>query len=160
MQILRVALIALIGLLLVPIACSGEDTGTFNDDLETSVVEETVEPTSSVLEGVEIVETIPPTAEGDEPEPLNSAGPRRGGVLAAPMSWCPVHDPAVDSSLQFFSLADIPLVTEIHAGLTKISDDANSRFRWNSLIPTTLKTMGSFTNSFSDKASNSVTALR
>ena len=126
MQILRVALIALIGLLVVPIACSGEDTGTFNDDLETAVVEETVEPTSSVLEGVEIVETIPPTAEGDEPEPLNSAGPRRGGVLAAPMSWCPVHDPAVDSALQFFSVADIPLVTEIHAGLTKISGDANS----------------------------------
>ena len=93
---------------------------------------------------------------------LTPGAPKRGGVLAAPMSWCPVHDPAVDSALSvFFSLSDVPLVTEIHA-----RPDENQRrcqlpdFAGNSLIPTTLKTMGSFTNSFSDKTSNSVTTLR
>ena len=29
-------------------------------------------------------------------EPLNRSGPRRGGVLAAPLFWCRSPDPAID----------------------------------------------------------------
>ncbi len=42
------------------------------------------------------------------------------------MSWCPIHDPAIDSALGLFGIDDVPLVTEIHAGLTSLSDDANA----------------------------------
>ena len=106
---------SLSGLLIASLACT-------DDDIPTTPA---AAPTS-VLEGVEIVKTIPPTPEGDEPEPLNQTGPRRGGVLAAPMSWCPVHDPGIDSALGFFGIDYVPLVTEIHAGLTRISDDVNA----------------------------------
>ena len=115
MRFLRVIIISLIGVSSISMACTSEDFPSTN----------TAAPTS-VLEGIEIVKTIPPTAEGDEPEPLNSDGPRRGGVLAAPMSWCPIYDPAIDSALGPFSIDGVPLVTEIHAGLTRLSDDVNA----------------------------------
>ena len=92
MWFLRTIFIALIGVSIASMACVGEDLPSTP----------TAAPTS-VLEGIEIVQTLPPTEEGDEPEPLNQAGPRRGGVLAAPMSWCPVHDPGIDSALGFLA---------------------------------------------------------
>ncbi len=115
MWFLRTIVIALIGVSIASIACTSEDPPSAPTD-----------PTSSVLQGIEIVETLPPTAEGDEPEPLNPQGPRRGGVLAAPMNWCPIHDPAIDSALGLFGINNLPLVTEIHAGLTRLSDDVNA----------------------------------
>ena len=115
MSSLLAIFVSLIGLSVVLVACTGQDVPTTP----------TLVPTS-VLEGIEIVKTIPPTTEGDEPEPLNPEGPRRGGVLAAPLSWCPIHDPAIDSALGFFGINSVPLVTEIHAGLTRLSDDANA----------------------------------
>ena len=118
--VFKIALTMLTSSLILQVACTVGTTG------DSSPVLETVEPTTSILEGIEIVETIPPTAEGDEPEPLNTTGPRRGGVLAAPMTWCPIHDPAIDSSLGLFGIDHLPLVTEIHAGLTKLSDDVNA----------------------------------
>ena len=115
MGFLRTIVIASIGVSIISMACASEDRTYVPPD-----------PTTSVLEGIEIVETLPPTAEGDEPEPLNQTGPRRGGVLAAPMSWCPIHDPAIDSALGHFGINSVPLVTEIHAGLTNLSNDVNA----------------------------------
>lgn len=106
--------------LILQVACTAGTTG------DSSPVLETVEPTTSILEGVEIVETIPPTAEGDEPEPLNAPGPRRGGVLAAPLVWCKIPDPAIDGAVEASSIISLPLVPEIHAGLMKLSDDPNA----------------------------------
>ena len=77
MWFLRTIFISLMGISIASMACTNEGVPTT-----------TTAPPTSVLEGVEIVKTIPPTPEGDEPEPLNQTGPRRGGVLAAPMSWC------------------------------------------------------------------------
>lgn len=90
----------------------------------------TSEPTSSpLMEGIEIVDSPPPTVEGETfVEPLNPKGPRRGGVLAAPSLWCQSPDPAIDFSSEYSSLGDAPLVTEIHAGLTRIVDDPSSPF--------------------------------
>ena len=109
-----------IGFLIASIACSGENS-------ETSIPNEAAPPaTTSVLEGVEIVETIPPTAEGEEPEPLNSEGPRRGGVLASPVFSCGIADPAIDGAAEWLMVDDPIIVTEIHAGLFKLSDDPNA----------------------------------
>ena len=113
MRFLTAIFISLIGFSTISMACT-------NQDLPTGA------PPTSVLAGVEIVKTIPPTAEGDDPESLNPDGPRRGGVLAAPLSWCRIHDPAIDAALGAFIIESAPLVTEIHAGLTKLSDDANT----------------------------------
>ncbi len=55
---------SLSGLLIASLACT-------DDDIPTTPTA----ATTPILEGVEIVKTIPPTAEGDEPEPLNSNGP-------------------------------------------------------------------------------------
>ncbi len=84
----------------------------------------TSEPTSSpLLEGVEIVDSLPPTAEGETiVEPLNPMERRRGGVLAVPTTHCPVPDPAIDSESALLSLNFAPMVPEIHAGLTKTVD--------------------------------------
>ena len=84
----------------------------------------TSEPTSSpLMEGIEIVDSPPPTAEGETfVEPLNPTGPRRGGVLAVPTTFCPIPDPAIDSESALLSLSFVPIVPEIHAGLTKIVD--------------------------------------
>ena len=115
MSLLRTIFISLIGISIASIACANE-----------GVPSTAAAPPTSVLAGVEIVKTIPPTAEGDDPESLNPDGPRRGGVLAAPLSWCRIHDPAIDAALGAFIIESAPLVTEIHAGLTKLSDDANT----------------------------------
>ncbi len=83
---------------------------------------------SSLLEGVEIVRTVPPTAEGEgDVQPLNRSGPRRGGVLASSSTMCPIPDPAIDSA-SLFSVDSPPLVTEIHAGLMRTVDDPRSPF--------------------------------
>ena len=107
-------------LLLAAFGCSGAD------DPDAKPNGEPVETSTSLLEGIEIIETIPPTAEGDEPQPLNQEGPRRGGVLAAPSDWCRIADPAIDGAIEGFGITDMPLVTEIHAGLMKFSDDPNA----------------------------------
>ena len=110
-------------------ACSGED-----GDVESVSGNEGGEVVgtparSSLLEGVEVVRTLPPTAQGEgEVQPLNKSGPRRGGVLAAPMTWCRDPDPAIDFASEYSSLNDTPLVTEIHAGLTRIVDNPRSPF--------------------------------
>ena len=81
---------------------------------------------TSLLEGVEVVETIPATEVGDEPQPIGVDGPSIGGVLAAPLYWCQIPDPAIDVAIEGISIASAPLVTEIHAGLTRIVDDPNA----------------------------------
>ena len=113
------------------LACSNSDGETelvaTNEDGEVDVVE--TPSGSSLLEGVEIVRTVPPTAEGEgEVRALNQSGPRRGGVLAAPMTWCPIPDPAIDDAYEIVSLNSTSLVTEIHAGLTRIVDDPVAPF--------------------------------
>ena len=115
-----IALILSLGLLFTATACADDESAT-----RPSTSESAATPTS-VLEGVEIVETIPPTLEGDEPKPLNSDGPQRGGVLAAPMSWCQIPDPAIDGAVEASSINHLPLAPEIHAGLFKLSDDPNA----------------------------------
>ena len=109
-----------IGFLIASVACSGESS-------ETSI-SNTASPTAttSVLEGIEIVETIPPTAEGEEPEPLNSDGPLRGGVLAAPVFSCAIADPAIDAAAESLVINYPVVVTEIHAGLLRLNDDPNA----------------------------------
>lgn len=91
----------------------------------------TSEPTSSpLLKGVEIVDSLPPTVEGETfVEPLNPVGPQRGGVLAAPMLWCGFPDPAIDFASEYSRMSHTPLVTEIHAGLTRIVNDPSSPFQ-------------------------------
>ena len=90
----------------------------------------TSEPTSSpLLEGIEIVKSPPPTAEGETIiEPLNPTGPQRGGVLAAPLLWCGSPDPAIDFASEYSTMNHTPLVAEIHAGLTRIVDNPSSPF--------------------------------
>ena len=68
------------------IACSSGESPTESagtpDVGETATTDPTV---SSMMEGVEVDKSLPPTAEGVTiVEPLNPTGPRRGGVLAAP----------------------------------------------------------------------------
>ena len=118
--VLMTSLAILCCLLLAAFGCSGAD------DPDAKPNGEPVETSTSLLEGIEIIETIPPTAEGDEPQPLNQEGPRRGGVLAAPMAWCGVPDPAIDGAVEISSISHLPLVPEIHAGLMKLSDDPNA----------------------------------
>ena len=109
-----------IGFLIASVACRDEssDTSIPNDDAPPAA--------TSVLEGIEIVETIPPTAEGDDPKPLNPDGPQRGGVLAAPVYQCAIADPAIDEAVERLTIDDPIIVTEIHAGLLKLSDDPNA----------------------------------
>ncbi len=118
--VFKIASAMLTSSLILQIACTA---GTTEDS---SPVLETIEPTTSILEGIEIVETIPPTTEGDEPEPLNNDGPRRGGVLAVPAFSCSIVDPAIDGAAEFLHIADPIIGTEIHAGLFKLSDDRNA----------------------------------
>lgn len=115
----------LIGPMLATFVCllSLQASCTSETPSSTTAKPETIETQSSILEGVEIVETIPPTAEGDEPEPLNQDGPRRGGVLAAPAFSCSIADPAIDGAAEAMWIDDPSIVTEIHAGLFKLSDD-------------------------------------
>ena len=75
-----------------------------------------------------MVKTVPPTAEGDVVQPLNPSGPLSGGVSAVPMIVCPAPDPAIDSATDRFDFSSPSLVTEIHAGLTRIVDDPISPF--------------------------------
>ena len=101
----------------IGLACSVEDS------------EPATPERSDVMKGVDVVKSSRPTAEGVTiVEPLNPTGPRRGGVLAAPMTWCPSPDPAIDDAYQRISLDSTPLVTEIHAGLTQIADDPAAPF--------------------------------
>lgn len=114
------------------VACSDEESAT--ESAVKSEVADAVEPdptVSSVMEGVEIVRTVPPTAEGEgDVQPLGRSGPISGGVLAAPSSWCGDPDPAIDFASEYSSLNYPPLVTEIHAGLTRVVDDPASPFEF------------------------------
>ena len=105
--------VSVFGLALVLAACSNEES-----------------PAESVMmEGVEVVRSLPPTVEGESfVEPLNPTGPRRGGVLAAPMISCRPPDPAIDDASAWHDLSSPPLVTEIHAGLTRIVDNPVAPF--------------------------------
>ena len=112
------------------VVCSNEGSPT--ESPATSETADTVEPdptVSSVMEGIEVVKEVPPTAEGVTiVEPLNPTGPTHGGVLAAPMTVCPPPDPAIDAASEWHDLSSPPLVTEIHAGLTRIVDDPVAPF--------------------------------
>ena len=129
---MRIAFLVLsvFGLALILAACSNEGSPT--ESPATSETADTVErdPTvSSVMEGIEVVKSAPPTAEGVTiVEPLNPTGPTHGGVLAAPMTNCPPPDPAIDTASVRFDFSSPSLVTEIHAGLTRIVDDSTSPY--------------------------------
>lgn len=99
---------------------------TSDDALPATAIPTSSEPESTLLEGIEIVETIPPTQPGDAPEPLHSAGPRSGGILAAPAFSCGIPDPAIDGAAEQAWIDDPLIVTEIHAGIFALSDDPNS----------------------------------
>ena len=122
---LSIAVMASLTLFTVCASCAA-DEGAPGDDA--SGVEDGA---TSILEGIEIVETIPPSPEGDEPQPLTNDGPRRGGVLAAPMMGCTSPDPAIDGATLLRSIERLPLVTEIHAGLMSLNDDPNSPVEFN-----------------------------
>lgn len=128
---IRVTLVVTTIVVSLGLACSGGDgeieSVATSEDEEKEVVE--TPSRSSLMEGVEVVRTAPPTAEGgDDVQPLSSTGPRSGGVLAAPMTWCPIPDPAIDDAYQLVALNATSLVTEIHAGLTSIVDDPAALF--------------------------------
>ena len=99
---MRIAFLVLsvFGLALILAACSNEESPT--GSVVTLEAAATVEPDptiSSVMEGIEVVKSAPPTAEGVTiVEPLNPTGPTRGGVLAVPMINCPPPDPAIDTA--------------------------------------------------------------
>ena len=100
-------------------ACSGGEPQTGAPD-----------PTvSAMLEGVEVDKSLRPTVEGvTVVQGLDRSGPVSGGVLAAPMTVCPPPDPAIDAASEWHDLGSPPLVTEIHAGLTRIVDDPVAPF--------------------------------
>ena len=129
---MRIAFLVLsvFGLALILAACSNEESPT--GSVVTSEAADNVEPdptVSSVMEGIEVVKEVPPTAEGVTiVEPLNPTGPTHGGVLAAPMTNCPPPDPAIDTASVRFDFSSPSLVTEIHAGLTRIVDDSTSPY--------------------------------
>ena len=111
------------------LGCSGrydvvEPSGG-DDSAEATATES---PESSLMEGIEVVKSPPPTSESEMVvQGLNRSGPVSGGVLASPSPVCPILDPAIDAAAHL-SLASPPLVTEIHAGLTRIVDDPVSPF--------------------------------
>ena len=129
---MRIAFLVLsvFGLALILAACSNEGSPT--ESPATSETADTVEPdptASAMMEGIEVDKSLPPTVEGETiVEPLNPTGPRRGGVLTAPMINCPPPDPAIDTASVQFDFSSPSLVTEIHAGLTRIVDDSTSPF--------------------------------
>ena len=125
-----VALSAVFALAGFGLACSTEESPTESagtpDVAETATPDPTV---SSLMEGVEVDKSLPPTVERVTiVEPLNPKGQRRGGVLAAPMVSCPPPDPAIDIASVWHGLSSPRLVTEIHAGMTRIVDNPASPF--------------------------------
>ncbi len=92
-----------------------------------SGLENDIEPTASLLEGVEIVKT-PQEAVVDDvdvEDPRSSGGPRRGGVFRTPSGNLLIPDPA------FFSPSGRiePLLGEIYSGLMQLTDDPNDALR-------------------------------
>ena len=113
-------------------ACSNEGSATESGAV--LEVEEPVEPdptVSSLMEGVEVDRSLAPTVEGETVvQGLDRSGPVSGGVLAAPMQFCRSPDPAIDNASILHSLGSLSLVTEIHAGLTRIVDDPVALFEF------------------------------
>lgn len=64
------------------------------------------------------------TAEEDELGQVQSGG----GVLKYPTTFCSDPDPAIDRSISWRNIATPPLVTEIHAGLTQVSEFATDGY--------------------------------
>lgn len=119
-----VGIVVLLGL-----SCSGGDgeIESVTGDEGGEVVETPAR--SSLLEGVEVDRSSPPTVEGETVvQPLNPTGPTTGGVLASPMLVCPPPDPAIDHASELFDFSSPSLVTEIHAGLTRIVDNPVAPF--------------------------------
>ena len=87
-------------------ACSNNVSPTESAEMREVANVVTPDPTfSSVMEGVEVVKSVPPTVEGETVvQGLNRSGPVSGGVLAAPMTVCPPPDPAIDSATERFDL--------------------------------------------------------
>lgn len=117
-QILRYrGVIATISVLicLVFVACGG------------SSVDEDTEPTASLLEGVEIVETPQETAvvEIEDEVSTSSGEPRRGGVFRTPSGNLLIPDPALFSPSSRIE----PLLGEIYSGLMQLTDDPNDALR-------------------------------
>ena len=112
------------------LACSDGESPT--ESVGMAIVDPSVaaDPTVlAMLEGVQVDKAVPPTVEGKTiVEPLNPTGPTHGGVLAAPMVTCPSPDPAIDTASDRFDLSSPSLVTEIHAGLTRIVDNPVAPF--------------------------------
>ncbi len=81
---------------------------------------------SSLMEGVEVVKTVPPTVEGETiVEPLNPTGPRRGGVFRTPSGNLLIPDPALFSPSSRIE----QLFGEIYSGLMRLTDDPNDALR-------------------------------
>ena len=117
-QILRYrGVIATISVLicLIFVACGG------------SSVDEDTEPTASLLEGVEIVETPQETAvvEIEDEVSASSGEPRRGGVFRTPSGNLLIPDPALFSPSGRIE----PLLGEIYSGLMQLTDDPNDALR-------------------------------
>lgn len=85
------------------------------------------EPTTSMLEGIEVVET-PLQSVADDVDAQNSTSssePRRGGVFRTPSGNLLIPDPALFSP----SSAIEPLLGEIYSGLMQLTDDPNDALR-------------------------------
>ena len=92
-----------------------------------SSVDEDTEPTASLLEGVEIVETPQETAvvEIEDEVSASSGEPRRGGVFRTPSGNLLIPDPALFSPSGRIE----PLLGEIYSGLMQLTDDPNDALR-------------------------------
>ena len=106
------------------LGCSGRDDAVENsgDSVETPAPESSE---SSLMEGVEVVKTVPPTAEGGVVQPLNPSGPLSGGVFLTPSGNLLIPDPALFSPSGRIE----PLLGEIYSGLMRLTDDPNDALR-------------------------------
>lgn len=107
--------ISLVIVALVALGCSDDGGG---DD---------VEPTTSLLEGVEIVETPQEVLvdDVDVEDPRSSEGPRRGGIFRTPSGNLLIPDPALFSPSSVIE----PLLGEIYSGLMQLTDDPKDALR-------------------------------
>ena len=76
------------------------------------------EPASTPIVPSDVVASTPATSDS----PDNSGDDRHGGILVLDTADCGVFDPAIDLATNTL-LPDLRLVQEIHAGLTRISEE-------------------------------------
>ena len=89
--------------------------------------EDDVEPTTSLLEGIEIVHTPEDSMIGsvEVDDPTSSVDPRRGGVFRTPSGNLLIPDPALFSPSSVIE----PLLGEIYSGMTQLTDDPKDALR-------------------------------